>query len=1419
VLANGSAGGANGDSAGGSGIDGGDLGGSDQKQADLGGAVGGLEARARADARILLHVAGLQRTGAWNPRLPKAPEEPLRNKTHWDHLLEEMNWLSTDVSNERKWKIKMAKLLSRDVLQYFSQRASEERRRARDDEQRMKRVALLAARGVRRFWRQIEKLVDYKHQSVLDHRKKRSMTKQLDFLVGQTERYSTMLAQNLTTSSKRMPVDDLGDDADDDVDDKLAATADDDDADDDDHDSVSWSDLSFEAHPSTRLLIANDSDDAATSTMTAANASTADTGATGAAVDDDDEFVPDERRRKLPASKRATDGDAATAHESDDHEDDDGIPDDESTIAAAELAERNDPLLPLAPGERETDLLLREQTMPIEQLLAHYRTSKRRRVGSSSGGGGGDDDDDDDADDFDADGDAPSLDKQEAADKARITAAASAASAVQPRGNTLAASDVRVAVPFLLRGQLREYQQVGLQWLATMCEKNLNGILADEMGLGKTIQTISLLAWLACERENWGPHLIVVPTSVMLNWEMEFRRWCPAFKIVTYYGSTKERKLLRRGWSRDNAFHVVITSYKLVTQDAPVFRRKKWQYFILDEAQNIKNYKSQRWQTLLNFNAAHRLLLTGTPLQNSLMELWSLMHFLMPDVFQSQSEFHEWFSNPLNAMVESGATAADVLGGGGGDGPPDIIARLHSVLRPFLLRRLKSDVEKQLPAKLHHVRYCSMSKRQRTLYEEFMARATTRATLDGGNFFGIVNVLMQLRKVCNHPDLFAPRPILSPFDMQPLQLRVPTQLLDVCETPALPAPLRLLLAELESEHTTFAQRGSLPLDLPRRSPLLALPSGDELARTGAELDQRRTRWRAAVASSNAAINSERLFVTPIYGAAQRHALCIASSRTDALLRHNESRVLVTELPSPAGAAAVNVPHALTAVDESAAIADTGVIARRLAASGALSSLLESTEERIESARDVLDRCTMMVSRARTLGPELQCVGDSAVMERVEASIERADQGVEAALAPLADALRPVYARRNVEFPDRRLVQFDCGKLQELADLLRELYSGGHRCLIFTQMTRMLDVLEEFLTLHGWVYVRLDGTTKLTERQALIERFNRDNRLFVFILSTRSGGFGLNLTGADTVIFYDSDWNPAMDAQAQDRCHRIGQTRDVHIYRLITRHTIEENILKKANQKRELDDLVIQGGQFTTEFFRDLDPRNLVSDDSSAPTQSAAVAVAPRGRRGKVRAVAAPEAAPPLTAEEARARQAEWEKAVAAAEDVTDATALREARRELRAYAAEYVDATQAGSSAAAEVAVATPGRVADEENLDEAPDEVIDEFASRLSSVQQYAVRFYEEIEPLRDYSGERAWHAERLRQAEASWAAASNAPANSTAAAADDDSAATTASFRPKRARVTFQDENDDDDTTAAATTTAAMADEVCDRAPIDND
>lgn len=170
-------------------------------------------------------------------------------------------------------------------------------------------------------------------------------------------------------------------------------------------------------------------------------------------------------------------------------------------------------------------------------------------------------------------------------------------------------------------------------------------------------------------------------------------------------------------------------------------------------------------------------------------------------------------------------------------------------------------------------------------------------------------------------------------------------------------------------------------------------------------------------------------------------------------------------------------------------------------------------------------------------------------------------------------------RGHLVFPDARLVQYDCGKLQALASLLRSLKSAGHKVVIFTQMTKVLDILERFLNLYSYSYVRLDGTTKPDQRQILMQRFNADSKLFAFILSTRSGGFGINLTGADTVIFYDSDWNPAVDAQAQDRCHRIGQTKEVNIYRLISEDTIEENIWKKALQKRELDELAIQKGQF------------------------------------------------------------------------------------------------------------------------------------------------------------------------------------------------------------------------------------------------
>lgn len=217
---------------------------------------------------------------------------------------------------------------------------------------------------------------------------------------------------------------------------------------------------------------------------------------------------------------------------------------------------------------------------------------------------------------------------------------------------------------------------------------------------------------------------------------------------------------------------------------------------------------------------------------------------------------------------------------------------------------------------------------------------------------------------------------------------------------------------------------------------------------------------------------------------------------------------------------------------------------------------------------------------------------------------------------------------------------------------------------------MLDVLEAFLNYHGHIYLRLDGTTKVEQRQLLMERFNEDKRVFVFILSTRSGGVGINLTGADTVIFYDSDWNPTCDAQAQDRCHRIGQTRDVHIYRLISEKTIEENILKKANQKRLLGDLAIEGGNFTEAYFKNSTIQDLFNVDQSddASARLADVVDRDKDRRDKL---SHSMASTSTAVETDKSVVGAFESALAQAEDDQDVQAATTAKAEMAEDLAEF----------------------------------------------------------------------------------------------------------------------------------------------------
>jgi len=800
---------------------------------------------------------------------------------------------------------------------------------------------------------------------------------------------------------------------------------------------------------------------------------------------------------------------------------------------------------------------------------------------------------------------------------------------------------------WLRHGTLREYQQIGLNWLITLYENGTNGILADEMGLGKTIQTIALLAWLASTKEIWGPHLIVVPSSVVVNWESEFKRWSPKFKIVSYHGSAAERKAKRLGWSAPNAFHVCVTSYNCVVKDANALKRIRWHYLVLDEAHNIKNFQSQRWQTLMRFKCKARLLLTGTPLQNNLMELWSLMHFLMPDVFESQQEFKEWFDDPVNGMLDNNKNLAR----------SDIIPRLHAVLRPFLLRRLKADVAKQLPSKTEKIIKCRLSQRQRRLYEDFMAAGTTKKKLQKGTFFSLMNVLMQLRKVCNHPNIFEGRAISSSFQMQRIHYNAPKLVASLAENTFVlhPDSFRsrgLLVTDHERERTNFSwPPSSRPPDWeppdpgvplgpesaldegpnPKRARRRATPSvfAPFLKRCRQDLlkEQAETRKR------NARLNILRLSQRPIYGSNVIDLLSEPniSQAPHLVPRRTRRRLQLLALSKDAD-------------DEKAPLENgpsSGVISNPAYPTKPLLDAVVLPSQRMAGMRPQIDRFTCLHPPVKAppiaMSTGVLPKGGSRTFDGFER--KQADTLSKHFRRP-CEVLHPARVRMQMAFPEKRLIQWDCGKLQMLDQILRREKQGGHRCLIFTQMSKVLDVLEDFLNLHDYRYLRLDGTTKTQKRAELVERFNQQEQYFVFILTTRSGGLGLNLTGADRVIFYDIDWNPAIDLQAQDRAHRIGQTRDVVIYKLVSTNTVEENILRKQEQKRKLNAHVIGDGCFTTDTIQAMDPRELLG-------------IAIEGGEGTAVALK------------------EIESAMELAEDAEDRVALRHARKEQRNTAVEF----------------------------------------------------------------------------------------------------------------------------------------------------
>uniref|UniRef100_A0A8C5JXA7 Proliferation-associated SNF2-like protein n=1 Tax=Jaculus jaculus TaxID=51337 RepID=A0A8C5JXA7_JACJA len=552
-------------------------------------------------------------------------------------------------------------------------------------------------------------------------------------------------------------------------------------------------------------------------------------------------------------------------------------------------------------------------------------------------------------------------------------------------------------------GVMRWYQVEGMEWLRMLWENGINGILADEMGLGKTVQCIATVA-LMIQRGVPGPFLVCGPLSTLPNWVAEFKRFTPEVPTMLYHGTREERRKLVRNIHRRlgtlNIHPVVITSFEIAMRDRNALQHCYWKYLIVDEGHRIKNMKCRLIRELKRFNADNKLLLTGTPLQNNLSELWSLLNFLLPDVFDDLKSFESWFD--ITSLSE---TAEDIIAK---EREQNVLHMLHQILTPFLLRRLKSDVALEVPPKREVIVYAPLSNKQEVFYTAIVNR--TIASMFGSSEKEAVELSTTGR----------PK-------------RRSRKSINYCQTDEFPNELEKLISQIQPE-----------------------------------------------------VERERSVVE------------------------------------------VNIPA--------------------------------------EAEVNLKLQNIMMLLRKCCNHPYL-----------IEYPIDPATQ----------------------EFKvDEELVA-NSGKFLILDRMLPELKKRGHKVLLFSQMTRMLDILMDFCHLRNFSFSRLDGSMSYSEREKNIYNFNTDPDVFLFLVSTRAGGLGINLTAADTVIIYDSDWNPQSDLQAQDRCHRIGQTKPVVVYRLVTANTIDQKIVERAAAKRKLEKLIIhknhfKGGQSGLNQSKNvLDPKELM----------------------------------------------------------------------------------------------------------------------------------------------------------------------------------------------------------------------------------
>jgi DNA helicase INO80 len=726
--------------------------------------------------------------------------------------------------------------------------------------------------------------------------------------------------------------------------------------------------------------------------------------------------------------------------------------------------------------------------------------------------------------------------------------------------NPTSLGDITIEQPKLLSCTLKEYQVKGLNWLANLYDQGINGILADEMGLGKTVQSISVLAYLAETHNIWGPFLVVSPASTLHNWQQEVAKFVPDFKVLPYWGNSKDRKVLRKFWDRknvrytkDSPFHVLVTSYQLVVADIQYFQRIKWQYMILDEAQAIKSSSSSRWKSLLGLQCRNRLLLTGTPIQNSMQELWALLHFIMPTLFDSHDEFSEWFSKDIESHAQSNTELNEQQ-----------LRRLHALLKPFMLRRIKKNVQSELGDKIEIDVYCNLTNRQKKLYKmlrsqislmDLIEKATSGS--DDSNQ-SLINLVMQFRKVCNHPDLFERDDVKSSFSFG-----------SFAETGS-------FLRESNQLELAYSTKNMLSYEVPKllyRDMLL--PNDNNTVDIRENILKRLMNiWNTKYISENNKENNAFSWLRFIDSTPRQ---AVDASRKDVIERAIDMRSYAED-----EAHQESDDHRFLLIDDKTKDVEPPLkeIQKRMYYDMYIN--VQDSSAIPPAAAPPVDA----VCRDRSfVNHKNNVLFDPKIRQALsplslDSQLDLMENGVPLSQFPKAEMLpQPLSSKSgysSIKMPSMNRFIKDSAKLAKLDEMLPKLKSEDHRVLIYFQMTKMMDLMEEYLTYRQYKFIRLDGSSKLEDRRDLVNDWQTRPEIFVFLLSTRAGGLGINLTAADTVIFYDSDWNPTIDSQAMDRAHRLGQTRQVTVYRLLVRGTIEERMRDRAKQKEHVQQVVMEG---------------------------------------------------------------------------------------------------------------------------------------------------------------------------------------------------------------------------------------------------